>query len=206
MPDDPEIRRTLSESAARQLANATKTRAQWSGITPRWLVSFLPWSPVEAGIYRLNRVNESEALTDADVECSPARDRDADLPETFVDYEEAPREYSLNAVTTVLDVQTRVSDLYSHPYDQQAQLLLNLVVGMAVEIGNAGLDVENGGDGVERIFARRVLVIDEGFRQVRVAVARRAALDVGVGQRLAFLDAVQAIDAGFDRRPGQKGH
>jgi hypothetical protein len=59
MPDEieePHIRRTLSEAAARQLANATKTRAQWSGITPRWLVSFLPWTPVEAGIYRLNRV------------------------------------------------------------------------------------------------------------------------------------------------------
>jgi hypothetical protein len=125
MADDIEIRRTLSESAARQLANATKTRAQWSGITPRWLVSFLPWTPVEAGIYRLNRVKEGEALTDADVECSPARDRDADLPETFVDYEDAPREYSLNAVTTILDVQTRVSDLYSHPYDQiQEQLRL----------------------------------------------------------------------------------
>jgi hypothetical protein len=125
MPDEVEIRRTLSESAARQLANATKTRAQWSGITPRWLVSFLPWTPVEAGIYRLNRVKEAVALTDADVECSPARDRDADLPETFVDYEDAPREYTLNAVTTVLDVQTRVSDLYSHPYDQiQEQLRL----------------------------------------------------------------------------------
>ena len=125
MTDDPEIRRTLSESAARQLANATKTRAQWSGVTPRWLVSFLPWTPVEAGIYRLNRVKEGEALSDADVQCSPARDIDADLPETFVDYEEAPREYSLNAVTTVLDVQTRVSDLYSHPYDQiQEQLRL----------------------------------------------------------------------------------
>jgi hypothetical protein len=125
MSDDVEIRRTLSESAARQLANATKTRAQWSGVTPRWLVSFLPWTPVEAGIYRLNRVKEGSALSDADVQCSPARDRDADLPETFVDYEDAPREYSLNAVTTILDVQTRVSDLYSHPYDQiQEQLRL----------------------------------------------------------------------------------
>jgi len=125
MSDDVEIRRTLSEPAARQLANATKTRAQWSGVTPRWLVSFLPWTPVEAGIYRLNRVKEGAVLTDADVQCSPARDRDADLPETFVDYEDAPREYSLNAVTTVLDVQTRVSDLYSHPYDQiQEQLRL----------------------------------------------------------------------------------
>jgi hypothetical protein len=130
MTTEPEVRRTLSESAARQLANATKTRPQWSGITPRWLISFLPWVPVEAGIYRLNRVKEESALTDADVQCSPARDRDADLPETFVDYEDAPREYFLNAVTTVLDVQTRVSDLYNHPYDQiqeQVRLLTEKV-------------------------------------------------------------------------------
>lgn len=124
MADDIEVRRTLSESSARQLANATKTRAQWGGITPRWLVTFLPWTPVEAGIYRLNRVRDAEGGA-AEVECSPRRDRDSDLPETFVDYEDAPREYSLNAVTTVLDVQTRVSDLYSHPYDQiQEQLRL----------------------------------------------------------------------------------
>jgi Phage capsid-like protein len=125
MADEPGVRRTLNEAAARQLANATKTRAQWSGITPRWLVSFLPWTPVEAGIYRLNRVKEDHGDISAEVECSPRRDQDPDLPETFVDYEEAPREYSLNAVTTVLDVQTRVSDLYSHPYDQiQEQLRL----------------------------------------------------------------------------------
>src|SRR5689334_9117308 len=125
MAEEPAVRRTLSEAAARQLANATKTRAQWSGITPRWLVSFLPWTPVEAGIYRLNRVKETGGDIPAEVECSPRRDQDPDLPETFVDYEEAPREYSLNAVTTILDVQTRVSDLYSHPYDQiQEQLRL----------------------------------------------------------------------------------
>jgi len=123
MSVDNEIRRTLSEPAARQLANATKTHAQWSGITPRWLVSFLPWTPVEAGIYRLNRVKEEAAGESADVGCSPQNNED--LPETFVDYEAHPREYSLNAVTTVLDVQTRVSDLYSHPIDQiQEQLRL----------------------------------------------------------------------------------
>lgn len=126
MSVDNEIRRTLSEPAARQLANATKTHAQWGGITPRWLVSFLPWTPVEAGIYRLNRVKEEgtgELNRSADVGCSPSNDED--LPETFVDYESHPREYSLNAVTTVLDVQTRVSDLYNHPIDQiQEQLRL----------------------------------------------------------------------------------
>jgi hypothetical protein len=123
MPDEIEVRRTLSEPAARQLANATKTRAQWSGITPRWLVSFLPWVPVEAGIYRLNRVKDTEG--ESDVECSPSRERDTDLPETFVDYDPAPREYFLNAVTTILDVQSRVTDLYNQPYDQiQEQLRL----------------------------------------------------------------------------------
>ena len=123
MTVDNEVRRTLSEPAARQLANATKTHAQWGGISPRWLVSFLPWTPVEAGIYRLNRVKEEIAGESADVGCSPRNNED--LPETFVDYESAPREYSLNAVTTVLDVQTRVSDLYSHPIDQiQEQLRL----------------------------------------------------------------------------------
>jgi len=123
MADEVEVRRTLAEAAARQLANATKTHAQWSGITPRWLVSFLPWTPVEAGIYRLNRVKETPSSTSGDVQCSPRSN--LDLPETFVDYEAAPREYSLNAVTTVLDVQTRVSDLYSHPIDQvQEQLRL----------------------------------------------------------------------------------
>jgi len=115
-----EVQVTLSEQSARQLANATKTHAQWKGISPRWLVRFLPWVPVEAGIFRLNRVKEREA---DDVECSPTTNQD--LPETFVDYEEAPREYSLNAVTTVLDIQTRVSDLYSSPIDQvQEQLRL----------------------------------------------------------------------------------
>ncbi len=117
--DYNEPRNTLGEKAARQLANATKTHAQWLGITPRWLVSFLPWSPVEAGIYRLNRVVEEEAP--ADVECSPRGD--AVLPETFVNYNEHPREYFLNAVTTVLDIQTRVSDLYSRPIDQVREQL-----------------------------------------------------------------------------------
>lgn len=126
MADEDVVRRTLRESAARQLANATKTRAQWAGITPRWLVTFLPWTPVEAGIFRLNRVKD-DGTGNEDVECSPSRERDEDLPETFVDYDDAPREYSLNAVTTVLDVQTRVSDLYNTPFDQVQEQLRLLV-------------------------------------------------------------------------------
>ena len=47
----------------------------------------------------------------------PGRD-DSDLPQTYVDYEDSPREYFLNAVSTVVDVHTRISDLYNSPYDQ----------------------------------------------------------------------------------------
>jgi hypothetical protein len=103
----------LSDTAARQLANATKTTAQLSTITPRWLVHLLQWVPVEAGIYRLNKVKDAESI---DVACPP-RD-ESELPQTFVPYEEQPREYFLNSVATVVDIHTRVSDLYSSPYDQ----------------------------------------------------------------------------------------
>ncbi|WP_045227309.1 family 2A encapsulin nanocompartment shell protein [Methyloterricola oryzae] len=108
----------LGDAAARQLANATKTVPQLLQITPRWLIHLLPWVGVEAGIYRLNRVkDESRVLT----ACSQRDERD--LPETFVDYDEHPREYFLSAVTTTVDVHTRVSDLYSSPHDQIQQQL-----------------------------------------------------------------------------------
>src|SRR6204780_507794 len=108
----------LSDQAARQLANTTKTVPQLSTITPRWLAHLLQWIPVEAGIYRLNRVKNPE-----DLRISCAKRDESELPQTFVDYEEQPREFYLNAVTTVLDVHTRVSDLYSSPYNQINQQL-----------------------------------------------------------------------------------
>ena len=128
MADTPEVRHTLGEVAARQRANTTKTVPQMKEITPRWLVSFLPWTPVEAGTYRVNRVVAEHPEAPADVTCGTREE--VDLPETFVNYDEKPREYTLCAVTTVLDVQTRVSDLYRSPYDQireQLRLLIELV-------------------------------------------------------------------------------
>ena len=112
----------LSDNAARQLANATKTVPILSTISPRWLVHLLQWVPVEAGIYRLNKVKNPQ-----DVLVACAKRDESELPQTFVDYEDTPREYFLNAVSTVLDVHTRVSDLYSSPHDQiKEQLRLTI--------------------------------------------------------------------------------
>ena len=118
MPDQIDRQTALGDVAARQLANATKTVPQMSSITPRWLTHLLQWVPVEAGIYRLNRVKDASSVT---VDCSVRDERV--LPQTFVDYEEHPREYMLSAVNTVLDVHTRVSDLYSNPYNQISEQL-----------------------------------------------------------------------------------
>ena len=127
MAEKDEVRHTLSEQQARQLANVTKTVPMMDQITPRWLVTFLSWVPVEAGTYRVNKVKPTHPGTRT-IECSP--DEEIDLPEIYVDYEEKPREYTLNAVTTVLDVQTRISDLYRSPHDQireQLRLMIEKV-------------------------------------------------------------------------------
>jgi len=51
----------LGDVAARTLANATKTVPMLSTITPRWLVHLLQWKPLEAGIYRVNKVKTKPA-------------------------------------------------------------------------------------------------------------------------------------------------
>lgn len=43
------------------------------------------------------------------------------IPETYIDYEENPREYPLNTLQTVVRVHTRVSDLYNNPFNQLEQ-------------------------------------------------------------------------------------
>lgn len=115
----------LGDVAARTLANATKTVPQLRLITPRWLVHLLHWVPVEAGIYRVNKVKDPDKI---EVDCSNKDERE--LPNTFVDYEEWGREYVLSAVNTVVDVHTRVSDLYSSPHNQiheQVRLTIEIV-------------------------------------------------------------------------------
>jgi len=53
-----------------------------------------------------------------------------EIPETFVDYSAAPREYSLSAVQTVVRVHTRVSDLYNGPFDQLAEQMRLTIEGI----------------------------------------------------------------------------
>jgi hypothetical protein len=122
MAESNQTHTALGDVAARTLSNATKTVPMLSTITPRWLVHLMQWVPVEAGIYRVNKAKDPNKI---EVDCSNKDERE--LPATFVDYEEWGREYVLNAVNTVVDVHTRVSDLYSSPHNQiKEQLRLTI--------------------------------------------------------------------------------
>jgi len=114
---DPSRPRTLGDAAARQLANTTKTPPQWVGITPRWLVQLLPWTPIEAGVYRVNRVIDDPLPG----QCSPDDDEDRAIDE--IRYEESPREYVLSGCTKTVEVHTRISDLFRSPMDQVKEQL-----------------------------------------------------------------------------------
>ncbi len=49
------LQRSVTTAVARNLAHATKTPPQMMSITPRLLLSQLPWVQVSGGIYRVNR-------------------------------------------------------------------------------------------------------------------------------------------------------
>ncbi|MEU7479679.1 family 2B encapsulin nanocompartment shell protein [Lentzea sp. NPDC042327] len=60
---------------------------------------------------------------EAEIDMAAGHDGEPVLPGTFVDYELSPREYELSVAQTVLQVHTRVADLYNHPMDQVEQQL-----------------------------------------------------------------------------------
>jgi len=116
---------SLTEQAAYQLANVTKTAPIYGAVSPRWLVRLLDWKPLEAGIFRRNRVVEDKPI---DVICGHVDD--SEIPETYAQYEEEPREYRLSSINALVNVQTRISDLFSKPYDQVREQLRVTIEGV----------------------------------------------------------------------------
>ncbi|MDR0589000.1 MAG: hypothetical protein LBG25_00475 [Spirochaetaceae bacterium] len=110
----------LGQDAAYQLANVTKTPPQYGALTPKWLARVLEFKGLEAGIYRVNRVVEGD--TPLDVLCSQDPKK-IDIPQGYLEYQTKPREYRLSSISTVINVDTKVQDVYSAPYDQTKEQL-----------------------------------------------------------------------------------
>jgi hypothetical protein len=111
-------RASLGEPAAIQLANVTKTAPIYGAITPRWIVRLLDWKPLEAGVFRRNRVVEDKTI---EVVCSHTDE--SVIPGTYADYEEHPREHVLSGINAIVNIDTRIGDLFSKPYDQVREQL-----------------------------------------------------------------------------------
>jgi hypothetical protein len=105
----------LGRAAAYQLANVTKTPPQFGSLTPRWLTRVLEFKGLEAGIYRVNKVAEGDTPLDALCSQDPKK---VEIPQGYVEYAPKPREYELNAISTIINVDTKVADVYSAPFDQ----------------------------------------------------------------------------------------
>ncbi|MBV9844504.1 MAG: cyclic nucleotide-binding domain-containing protein [Kutzneria sp.] len=63
------------------------------------------------------------ASGEASIAVASGHTGEPDLPGTFVDYDESPREYELSVAQTVLRVHSRVADLYNEPMNQIEQQL-----------------------------------------------------------------------------------
>jgi CRP-like cAMP-binding protein len=64
---------------------------------------------------------------EAAIDLAAGHEGEPALPGTFVDYDAAPREYSLSVAQTILRVHTRVADLYNEPMNQvEHQLRLTI--------------------------------------------------------------------------------
>jgi hypothetical protein len=123
MTDQGINEKALATHCAYQLADVEKTAPQFISITPRWVSRFLEWKPLDTGIFRLNKVKGGDELLD--ILC--AQSNGENIPEGFIDYEPNPREYLLTSVSSIIKIETRVSDIYSKPYDQiKEQLRLGM--------------------------------------------------------------------------------
>ena len=105
----------LGKKAAYNLADINKTRPQYGALTPKWITKVLEFKGLDSGIYRINKVKEGE--TPLDVLCSVEKKSDI-IPQGYVQYEEEPRELQLASISTIINVDTAVADVYSSPYDQ----------------------------------------------------------------------------------------
>ncbi|MBT2403219.1 MULTISPECIES: family 2B encapsulin nanocompartment shell protein [unclassified Streptomyces] len=75
------------------------------------------------GQYVANGLRPVNRRGEADIELSSGHEGEAVLPATFADYDLAPREYELSLAQTILQIHTRVADLYNDPMNQFEQQL-----------------------------------------------------------------------------------
>jgi CRP-like cAMP-binding protein len=73
--------------------------------------------------YRARMTASQTRHGEASIDIASGHEGEHQLPGTFADYELSPREYQLSVAQTVLQVHSRVADLYNEPMNQTEQQL-----------------------------------------------------------------------------------
>ncbi|WP_437229356.1 family 2B encapsulin nanocompartment shell protein [Planctomicrobium sp. SH661] len=119
------LQRSVTTSVARNLADTTKTAPMMMSITPRWLLSLLPWVHVHGGTYRVNRTK---------VELSKAKRVSVDV---------------VNDVATFSPEALRSIPLFSELSDQ---LLLRIAPAFKSEVVSLGNKLIREGEDENKLF------------------------------------------------------
>jgi CRP-like cAMP-binding protein len=79
---------------------------------------------MERSLSNLERAKElANKYGEKRIDVEAGHQGEPELPETFVDYEQQPREYPLSVAQTIVKVHTRISDVYNEPINQLRQQL-----------------------------------------------------------------------------------
>lgn len=131
--DNSTMQFSLSPNTAKNLSHHTISIPMMESITPRWFLTFLPWVPVEAGVYRLNRVRRCDTANECREKlpglCATNLG-EHEIAQSYPDYEEWPREYTLSIVQTILRINGQVADVFNSPIDQMGQQMRLTVEAM----------------------------------------------------------------------------
>jgi hypothetical protein len=73
--------------------------------------------------FKRRTLKKQDGSGQAAIELAAGHSGEPVLPDTYVDYEASPREYELSVVQTVLQIHTRVADLFNEPMNQTEQQL-----------------------------------------------------------------------------------
>jgi Phage capsid-like protein/Cyclic nucleotide-binding domain len=73
--------------------------------------------------FKQRALKKQDTSGQAAIELAAGHSGEPVLPATYVDYEASPREYELSVVQTVLQIHTRVADLFNEPMNQTEQQL-----------------------------------------------------------------------------------
>jgi hypothetical protein len=83
----------------------------------------LPYVQVSSAVYRVNRVSTHPELIGGHL----AGD---ELPYSFAGYHDKPKEYTLSTIEGVLNMHSRIMDVYNDPYDQLQEQLAVYIQSM----------------------------------------------------------------------------